>query len=509
MPASTIIEPRAASRATEATTSPSKASTKASAKKTQATAPSKHAPKQSAGAAKSAGKAAAKSTAKPAAKAAKSASKPTSKENKPTGKRTSKPSPRTSSVSKAVEPKATESELVVEESPFPPTVMALLEQAKRDKTVKGSVVADAVANADLDDAAKTEELSELVFAELEKAKVVIIDDDLTDLDEEDMAALIEEAEDDEEDVDDEDDDIDEVRPARSRSRAEADNSPVGESFKQYLKEIGQIRLLTAAEERILARRKDAGDEAAKQQLINANLRLVVSIARKYHNRGLAMPDLVQNGNLGLMRAVDKFDYKRGFKFSTYATWWIRQAIVRGIADEANTIRTPVHVYEHINKMKSTRRRLEQELGRDPTDEELSAELITFNPTAFTPERIAELKRIDQQPVSLEKPVNTDSETSFTDFIPDEAAERPLNQVMESLKGDEIDRALGALPDRDRTVLKLRYGIDTDPRTLEQCGDKLGITRERVRQLQDRALRYLRYSPEAIAMRDFLQGMEED
>jgi RNA polymerase primary sigma factor len=250
-----------------------------------------------------------------------------------------------------------------------------------------------------------------------------------------------------------------------------------------------------------------GDKRAEEEMIKANLRLVVSIAKKYNNKGLPMGDLVQEGNIGLMKAIEKFDYKRGFKFSTYATWWIRQAITRGIADQANTIRTPVHVHEILNNMHKAEREISQNVGRDATDEELALAMQVYD-DRFDAARIAELRRIGKPLVSLDKSVGSESDSDFSDFIADENADTPLGSVMDSLRGDEIDKALAALPDRDRTVLKLRFGIGCEPRTLEQCGSKLGVTRERVRQLQDRALDHLRYSPDALAVRDFLLSSDE-
>src|SRR5215211_7032279 len=265
----------------------------------------------------------------------------------------------------------------------------------------------------------------------------------------------------------------------------ADSTPLHDPLKLYVRAIGDGRLLTAQEERELARRKDAGDEAAKAKLIESNLRLVMSITRNYTKAGVPLLDLIQEGNLGLIRAVEKFDWRLGFKLSTYATWWIRQAVARALADQGRTIRLPVHVAEQARKMLRSRRILTQKLNRDPTVEEIATD------SAFTPERVQELLELVEDPVSLETPVG-DGESLYGDLIEDTASEQPHQEAANKLRGSELERALTHLHPRMRHVLEARFGLaGSDPKTLEQVGEGLGITRERVRQLEARALRELR------------------
>jgi RNA polymerase primary sigma factor len=257
-----------------------------------------------------------------------------------------------------------------------------------------------------------------------------------------------------------------------------DHDPV----RAYLREIGRVQLLTFEEEVSLAKRIERGDQAAKQALIEANLRLVVSVAKRYVGRGMLFLDLIQEGNLGLMRSVDKYDWRRGYKFSTYATWWIRQAITRGIADQARTIRVPVHMVETINKLVRVRRQLVQELERDPTDEEIALKM------EITPERVQHILKISQEPISLETPVGDEDDSSLGDFIEDDELARPHMAIDKKFRAEELQSVLGALSHRERKVIELRYGLTgEDPMTLEEVGRYFGVTRERIRQIETRTL----------------------
>ncbi len=263
---------------------------------------------------------------------------------------------------------------------------------------------------------------------------------------------------------------------------------VNDSVKLYLKDIGQVPLLKADEERQLAVRIAAGDQKAKQQLISANLRLVVSIAKHYIGRGMQLLDLIEEGNLGLMKAVDKFDYTKGFKFSTYATWWIRQAITRAIADQARTIRIPVHMVETINKITRAQRQLVQEIGREPTAEEISAKLDG----AMSPDRIREIQRIALEPVSLESPIGEEDDSHLGDFVEDKDSVSPTEYASREMIKELLCNVMTGLNDREERVLRLRYGIDDNrPRTLEEVGKEFGVTRERIRQIEAKAIRKLK------------------
>ena len=264
---------------------------------------------------------------------------------------------------------------------------------------------------------------------------------------------------------------------------------VNDSVKIYLKEIGKFELLKPEEEPILAEKILQGDEEAKQRLINANLRLVVNIAKHYVGRGMLFLDLIQEGNLGLMKAVDKFDYTKGFKFSTYATWWIRQAITRAIADQARTIRIPVHMVETINKMTRVQRQLVQELDRDPTAEEISEAMGG----ELTPKRIREIQRIALEPVSFETPIGEEDDSHLIDFIEDKDNESPVEYTTKRLLKEELDSILKDLTDREERVLRLRYGLDDNrPKTLEEVGREFGVTRERIRQIEAKAIKKLKH-----------------
>ena len=322
------------------------------------------------------------------------------------------------------------------------------------------------------------------------------------------------------------------RSSRARARRQ-DTSTVmltGDPVRMYLKEIGKVDLLSASEEVNLAMKIEAGTEAtskleaaeageleltraeqrrlmrieqvgldAKQQLISANLRLVVSIAKRYVGRGMLFLDLIQEGNLGLIRAVEKFDYTKGFKFSTYATWWIRQAITRAIADQARTIRIPVHMVETINKLIRVQRQLLQDLGRDPTPEEIGAEM------GMSPDRVREIQKISQEPVSLETPIGEEEDSQLGDFIEDSSAVAPPEAASDSMLREQLDQVLDGLADRERKVIKFRFGLeDGHPRTLEEVGREFGVTRERIRQIESKTLAKLRHPSRSGRLKDYME-----
>ena len=283
------------------------------------------------------------------------------------------------------------------------------------------------------------------------------------------------------------------------SSAAVSKIKVSDPVRMYLKEIGRVDLLTADEEVSIAKRIEDGDDLAKQELAEANLRLVVSIAKRYVGRGMSFLDLIQEGNMGLMKAVDKFDYHKGFKFSTYATWWIRQAITRAIADQARTIRIPVHMVETINKLVRVQRTLLQDLGREPTPEEIGAEMDL--PT----EKVREILKIAQEPVSLETPIGEEDDSHLGDFIEDEGAMSPEAFTSSSLLREQLEDVLDTLTDREENVLRLRFGLDDgNIRTLEQVGKVFGVTRERIRQIEAKALRKLRHPSRSKQLKDFLE-----
>jgi RNA polymerase primary sigma factor len=268
--------------------------------------------------------------------------------------------------------------------------------------------------------------------------------------------------------------------------------------RMYLKEIGKVPLLTAEQEVSLARRIERRDMDAKCQLIEANLRLVVSIARRYVGRGMLLLDLIQEGNLGLIRAVEKFDYRKGYKFSTYATWWIRQAISRAVADQSRTIRVPNHMVEQINKLIRVQRQLLQNEGREPTVEEIAAEMGT------TPRKVREILRISQEPVSLETPIGDEGNSQLGDFVEDEQNVEPLEAVSEVMRREELGEVLSSLPHRERAIIELRFGLAGEhPRTLEEVGQAFGVTRERIRQIEARTIARLRSYRETQSLRGFL------
>ncbi|WP_425538229.1 RNA polymerase sigma factor RpoD [Microaceticoccus formicicus] len=323
--------------------------------------------------------------------------------------------------------------------------------------------------------------------EIEREKIDIDDDDL-DLDDED-----DDDEDDEEIVKDS-----EKEPLLENATNLASVN-VDDPVKMYLKEIGKIPLLTGEEEVELAKRMEAGDVRAKRRLAETNLRLVVSIAKRYVGRGMQFLDLIQEGNMGLMKAVDKFDYTRGFKFSTYATWWIRQAITRAIADQARTIRIPVHMVETINKLVRVQRQLIQELGRDPSNEEIAEEM------GIEVSRVREVRKIAQEPVSLETPIGEEEDSHLGDFIEDETAIAPDEAANYTMLREQLAEILMTLTERERKVLELRFGlIDGTPRTLEEVGKEFNVTRERIRQIEAKALRKLKHPSRSQKLKDFLE-----
>ena len=304
------------------------------------------------------------------------------------------------------------------------------------------------------------------------------------------------------DDDAEDDDDDDDEKLELLKELNPDNNlaaKINDPVKMYLKEIGRVPLLKASEEIEIAKRIEAGDEEAKKELISANLRLVVSIAKKYTGRGMLFLDLIQEGNMGLIKAVEKFDYRKGFKFSTYATWWIRQAITRAIADQARTIRIPVHMVETINKMTRIQRQLVQELGRDPTAEEIADRMGNL-----TADKVREIQKIALDPVSLETPIGEEDDSHLGDFIEDKDSVAPDQYANNQLLKDEIGLVLKTLTEREEKVLRLRFGLeDGRTRTLEEVGKEFDVTRERIRQIEAKALRKLKNPTKCKRLKEFL------
>ncbi|MFB0971570.1 MAG: RNA polymerase sigma factor RpoD [Neofamilia sp.] len=299
-------------------------------------------------------------------------------------------------------------------------------------------------------------------------------------------------------IDDEDDDLDDLN-IEEEDLSVPEGISVDDPVRMYLKEIGKVNLLTAEEEVILAKGMEAGDLLAKKRLAEANLRLVVSIAKRYVGRGMMFLDLIQEGNLGLMKAVEKFDYRKGFKFSTYATWWIRQAITRAIADQARTIRIPVHMVETINKLVRTQRKLIVKLGRDPAPEEIAKEM------GIEVSKVHEILKIAQEPVSLETPIGEEEDSHLGDFIPDEQIVSPSDAAAFTLLKEQLSQVLDTLNEREKKVLILRFGLeDGRSRTLEEVGKEFDVTRERIRQIEAKALRKLRHPSRSKKLKDFLE-----
>ena len=346
----------------------------------------------------------------------------------------------------------------------------LLELGKQKGVLSYKMIMETISDQDLD----TEQV-EKVYDQLEELNIDVVDD--VDV------------------PDDINDDIAEVEAALSSTEGVNIDDPV----RMYLKEIGKVPLLTAQEEIDIAERMANGDEDAKHQLEEANLRLVVSIAKRYVGRGMLFLDLIQEGNLGLIKAVEKFDYKKGYKFSTYATWWIRQAITRAIADQARTIRIPVHMVETINKLIRVNRQLVQEYGREPRPDEIAKEM------GISEEKVREIIKIAQEPVSLETPIGEEDDSHLGDFIPDDDAPAPAEAVASTMLKEQLMEVLGSLTEREAKVLTLRYGLDDGKaRTLEEVGKEFNVTRERIRQIEAKALRKLRHPSRSKRLRDFLE-----
>ena len=376
---------------------------------------------------------------------------------------------------------------------------SLLKKAKSSGIIDQSDIYDALSQYELDD----DTIIDLMNFFREKGIEVISDDDDADADldedfDESKINLDEEPDDDDffaEDGEETEEDID-IDYLGSEVR-------INDSVKMYLKEIGKYDLLKAEDEPILAKKILEGDEEAKQTLINANLRLVVNIAKHYVGRGMLFLDLIQEGNLGLMKAVDKFDYTKGYKFSTYATWWIRQAITRAIADQARTIRIPVHMVETINKMTRIQRQLIQDFGREPTAEEISEAMNG----ELSAKRIREIQRIAMEPVSLETPIGEEDDSHLGDFIEDKESESPVDFTTRQLLKEELYSILKDLSDREERVIRLRYGLDDNrPRTLEEVGREFGVTRERIRQIEAKAIKKLRHPTRSKRLGDYKEKL---
>lgn len=382
----------------------------------------------------------------------------------------------------------------------------LEKQGKKDGSLNQEDILDAVAQLDLSD----EDLESLIQYFKDKKIEVISDEeddqnlDDIDLSDEDLKNM--DKDDDLTEVFENDDDYNENAMEHIDSNLDTDldmlsmdSVKINDPVKMYLKQIGCYKLLSPQEEIELAKRIQQGDKRAKDQLTQANLRLVVSIAKRYVGRGMLFLDLIQEGNLGLIKAVEKFDYTRGYKFSTYATWWIKQAITRAIADQARTIRIPVHMVETINKITRIQRQLVQEKGREPTPEEIAEKLDG----TITPERVREIQKIALDPVSLETPIGEEDDSHLGDFIEDKEAVSPSDYTTKSLLKDELRSVMKELTDREERVLRLRYGLDDDrPRTLEEVGKEFGVTRERIRQIEAKAIRKLRHPTRSKRFGDY-------
>ena len=375
----------------------------------------------------------------------------------------------------------------------------LLEKYQKDHVLYQKDIASATEHLDLSDD-DTDEL----FDWLTKNDIEVSDDE--DLNLNDPSIVLDEPDDigdfDDLDLDDEFDEDDALASdieSLEQSFANSSQAKINDPVKMYLKEIGRVDLLNPEDEPEIARRIQEGDEEAKKTLIAANLRLVVSIAKKYVGRGMLFLDLIQEGNMGLVKAVEKFDYTKGFKFSTYATWWIRQAITRAIADQARTIRIPVYMVETINKLTRIQRQLVQDLGRDPTAEEIAEKM-----DGITPEKVREIQKIALEPVSLETPIGEEDDSHLGDFLEDENAMSPDEYANNQLLKDEINLVLQGLTDREEKVLRLRFGLyDGRTRTLEEVGREFNVTRERIRQIEAKALRKLKHPTRSKRLKDFV------
>ena len=372
----------------------------------------------------------------------------------------------------------------------------LIETRDNDTDISQNQFMDAIADLGLDDDAMDD-----LFSWCDDNDITFMDETMDD----EEFELDDETDDLDSDIDDaRDDDENSIEDEIShleQSFANASHAKINDPVKMYLKEIGQIPLLDPKDEPIIAKRIQEGDEEAKQQLISSNLRLVVSIAKKYVGRGMLFLDLIQEGNCGLIKAVEKFDYTKGFKFSTYATWWIRQSITRAIADQARTIRIPVHMVETINKLTRIQRQLVQDLGRDPLPEEIAEKMENI-----TADKVREIQKIALDPVSLETPIGEEDDSHLGDFIEDKETLSPDDYTNNQLLKDEINNVLQGLTEREEKVLRLRFGLqDGRTRTLEEVGKEFNVTRERIRQIEAKALRKLKHPNRSKRLKDFVKS----
>jgi RNA polymerase primary sigma factor len=376
---------------------------------------------------------------------------------------------------KSARSKEVESELTVDQAKE-----QLIERGKKRGTLTYAAISEKLGHFELD----SDQMDEF-YEQLGEQGVEILEDNEDD-DDEDTPDLHELEKEDEEEFD-------------LNDLSVPPGVKINDPVRMYLKEIGRVDLLSAKEEIELAKRIEQGDEEAKRRLAEANLRLVVSIAKRYVGRGMLFLDLIQEGNMGLIKAVEKFDYQKGYKFSTYATWWIRQAITRAIADQARTIRIPVHMVETINKLIRVQRQLLQDLGREPSPEEIAEEMD------LTPEKVREILKIAQEPVSLETPIGEEDDSHLGDFIEDQDATSPSEHAAYELLKEQLEDVLDTLTDREENVLRLRFGLDDGrTRTLEEVGKVFGVTRERIRQIEAKALRKLRHPSRSKRLKDFLE-----
>ena len=441
-----------AKKAEPAKKTAAKAASKTTAKKSE---PAKKAAAKTAKTTKAAQKAPAKKEASKKAEPAKKASaKAPAKKSEPAETKTKK-------TKKAEKEKVSEEKAVTASAPdtteVTDDISAIIAQLKLMASGRDKSITEGEFDLLMMEKEVTPEQTEIILAKLASSKIKVVPD--TD--------------------DDEDDTGDDVTVSAS------EEINVDDSVRMYLKEIGKIPLLNAEQERALAQKMQAGDKDAKDTLVESNLRLVVSIAKKYMNRGLSLLDLIQEGNIGLIKAVDKFDYEKGFKFSTYATWWIRQAITRAIADQARTIRIPVHMVETINKLTRVQRQLIQDLGREPTIDELAEKMN------MPVDKIRDIQRISQDPVSIDKPVGEEEDSHLVDFIPSDEYVSPDDEVSRELLKEDLIKVLDLLTEREAKVIRLRFGLDDDKqRTLEEVGRSLGVTRERIRQIEAKSIRKL-------------------